>query len=164
MKTKPTMNNTLKLVLDRRWKKDTYTIGILTVNGKYFCETVEDKDRGLSSDMPVNVIKHGKVYGLTAIPTGTYNVDMNIISPKFKAKSWAKKYGGVIPRLAGVPCWSGVLIHPGNTAADTEGCILVGENKVKGGVTKSVETWCRLMDEYLWPAKLRGEKVYITIK
>jgi hypothetical protein len=154
----------MELTLERRYKKPTYTIGILFVNGKRFSETVEDKDRSLSADMPVEVIKHGKVYGLTAIPTGRYKIDMNTVSPKFRNKSWAKKYGGIVPRLLNVPCWSGVLIHPLNYASESEGCVGVGENKVKGGVIKSVEYFCKLMDEHLLPAKNRGEQIWITVK
>lgn len=157
-------NKKMEVTLDRRWKKDTYTIGVLSVNGRYFSETVEDKDRGLSADMPIEVIKHGKVFGLTAIPTGRYKIDMNTVSPKFKNKAWAKKYGGIVPRLVGVPCWSGVLIHPFNYASESQGCIGPGQNKVKGGVINSTETFCKLMDEYLWPAKLRGEEIWITVK
>ena len=158
------MNDTIELYLDRRWKKDTYTIGVISVDGKRFSETCEDKDRGLTSDMPVDVIRHSKVYGLTAIPCGRYRIDMNTVSPKFKERRWAKKYGGIVPRLVAVPCWSGVLIHPFNYASQSQGCIAVGENKVKGGVVKAEEYFCKLMDEHLWPAKLRNQEIYITIK
>ena len=154
----------LELLLERAYKKETYTIGKLSINGQFVCNTCEDKDRGLSVDMPLEAIIHGKVYGLTAIPAGRYRIDMKSISPKFRNKSWAKKYGGIVPRLVGVPCWSGVLIHPGNTAADTDGCILVGDNKIKGGVTNSVDTFVRLMDQYLMPAAERGEEIWIEIR
>lgn len=154
----------MELTLDRRWKKDTYTIGVLKVDEKYFSETIEDKDRGLDASMPSNKISRLKVYGKTAIPTGRYRIDMKTVSPKFKNRIWAKKYGGVVPRLLGVPGFSGVLIHPGNTADDSLGCILVGENKVKGGVVRSTETFMRLMDEHLVPAEARGEEIWITIK
>ena len=154
----------MELTLERRWKKDTYTIGVLSVDGKYFCETVEDRDRGLSSDMPLNKIKRIKVYGKTAIPTGRYRIDMNTVSPKFKNRVWAKKYGGIVPRLLSVPCFGGTLIHVGNTEVDSLGCILVGENKVKGKVINSAATFRRLMDEYMVPAAERKEEIYITIK
>ena len=158
------MSKTLELVLDRRWKKETYTIGVLSVDDQRFSETCEDKDRGLTSDMPIEVIKRGKVYGLTAIPRGRYRIDMNTVSPKFKNRPWAKKYGGIVPRLVGVPCWSGVLIHPLNYATESDGCIGPGENKVKGGVINSVEYFCKLMDEHLMPAKVTGKEIWITIK
>ena len=87
-----------------------------------------------------------KVYGKTAIPTGTYVVDMNTVSPKFGKRSWAQPYGGKVPRLQDVPGYEGVLIHPGNTADDTSGCILVGRNKVKGQVVESQDTFHSLMN------------------
>lgn len=158
------MSNTLEILLDRRWKKDTYTIGVLSINGVRFCDTVEDKERGLSSDMPIETIRSAKVPGLTAIPTGRYRVDMHTVSPKFKDKSWAKPYGGIVPRLVAVPCWIGVLIHPLNYASESEGCIGPGENKVKGGVIKSVEYFHRLMKEYLIPADRARKEIYITVR
>lgn len=154
----------IQLTLDRKWPRDTYTIGVLSVQDNYFSETVEDRDRGLTSDMPINKIRRIKVQGQTAIPKGTYKIDMATVSPRFKNRSWAKKYGGIVPRLIGVPCWSGVLIHPLNRAEDSEGCIGPGENKIKGGVINSVETYYKLMDNYLVPAAQKREEIYITIK
>lgn len=153
----------MKLTLRRRYKGATYTIGTLYVDGVKFCDTLEDTDRGLDSSMSEANIKHFKVYGKTAIPTGTYKVSMCDVSPKFKSRSWAKKYGGIVPRLVGVNGFSGVLVHPGNSEADTLGCILVGENKVKGQVLNSQQTWFRLMDECLVPARQRGETVTLEI-
>lgn len=154
----------MKLTIDRRWKKDTYTIGKLYVEGVAFCDTLEDKDRGLDQSMSDVNVKHYKVYGETAIPTGTYRIDMDTVSQKFKSRTWAKKYNGIVPRLVNVKGFSGVLIHPGNTENDTLGCILVGENKVVGKVINSQQTWFRLMDDYLVPAMQKGETILLTIK
>lgn len=135
----------MNLLIKRIAKKDTYTIGKLYIDGIYFSDTLEDRDRNLNQSMSKDQIAKIKVYGETAIPTGTYNINMNIISQKFKDRSWAKPFGGKIPRLENVPGYSGVLIHPGSTAKDTLGCILVGKNTVKGMLTKSQITFKELM-------------------
>lgn len=153
----------MELLLSRDYKKDNYTIGRLYINNKLFSNTIEDKDRGLSSSMNELQIKSLKVYGETAIPIGTYEIDMNTVSPKFKDKSWAKPYGGKIPRLLNVKGFSGVLIHPGNTSKDSLGCVLIGLNTKVGIVTNSTEYFHKLMKELL-AAKLKGEKITITIK
>lgn len=154
----------MEILIKRRYKGDSYTIGTMYIDGERFCDTLEDKDRGLNASMSEANIARYKVYGKTAIPTGTYKVSMSDVSPKFKSRSWAKKYNGIVPRLVGVKGFSGVLIHPGNKAADTLGCILVGENKVVGQVINSQQTWFRLMDECLIPARQRGETILLTIK
>ena len=136
----------MKLVLERTFKGSAYTIGKLYVDGDYFCDTLEDVDRGLSSDMPLSEINEKKVYGKTAIPTGTYKVVMNVVSPKFKDRTWAKPWDGKLPRLENVPGYEGILIHVGNKAEDALGCILVGQNKVKGQVINSTATFDKLMD------------------
>lgn len=136
----------MKLVLERTFRGSAYTIGKLYVDGDYFCDTLEDVDRGLSSDMTLSEINEKKVYGKTAIPTGTYKVVMNVVSPKFKDRAWAKPWDGKLPRLENVPGYEGVLIHVGNKAEDTLGCILVGQNKVKGQVINSTATFDKLMD------------------
>lgn len=136
----------MKLLLKRIAKRENYTIGRLYIDGKYFSDTLEDTDRGLSSSMSLEQIKKIKIKGQTAIPTGTYNIDMNTVSPRFGNRSWAKPYNGKIPRLQNVPGYEGVLIHPGNTANDTLGCVLVGKNTVKGTVTSSQDTFKRLMN------------------
>lgn len=137
----------IKLKLQRTFKGVSYTIGKLYLNDKYFCDTLEDTDRGLRSTMSVEEIEKIKVYSQTAIPTGTYKIDMNTVSPKFKDRAWAKPYGGKLPRLINVKGYSGVLIHVGNKPEDTLGCILVGENKVKGQVINSTAAFNRLMTE-----------------
>lgn len=137
----------IKLKLQRTFKGVSYTIGKLYLNDKYFCDTLEDTDRGLRSTMSVEEIEKIKIYSQTAIPTGTYKIDMNTVSPKFKDRAWAKPYGGKLPRLINVKGYSGVLIHVGNKPEDTLGCILVGENKVKGQVINSTAAFNRLMTE-----------------
>lgn len=148
----------------RRYKGIAYTIGDLFVNGVKFCETLEDRDRGLSQYMSIEEIQRRKVYGETAIPEGVYFLDLETISMKFKDREWAKPYDGKIPRLSGVPGFDGVLIHPGNTAKDTLGCILLGWNKVKGQVIESQITWKKFMDEVILPAKRNGDGVILKIQ
>lgn len=139
----------MELKLVRQYRKEGYTIGKLFIDGEYFCDTLEDTDRGLDSIMPEEEINRRKVYGKTCIPYGTYKVCKREVSPKFRSTGWAKKFGGAVPRLLSVKGYSGILIHPGNTADDTLGCILVGDNKAKGKVLNSQATWLRLM-ERLW--------------
>lgn len=154
----------MELKLIRREKTSSYTIGDLYINCSFFSNVLEDCDRGLTQDMPLDEIKAKKVYGKTAIPTGTYDIDMNTVSPKFKDRSWAKPYGGKLPRLIEVKGFEGVLLHVGNTASDSSGCLLVGRNSIKGMVTDSTKTFNDLMGKHLLPAKLRGEKITITIE
>ena len=134
----------MRLELTRIYKGRDYTIGRLYVDGVYLCDTLEDTDRGLSSAMTSAEIKALKVFGKTAIPRGMYFIDMQTVSPRFRLRKWAKAHGGRVPRLQGVRGFDGVLIHPGNTASDTDGCILVGYNKAKGKVLESVAAYERL--------------------
>lgn len=146
----------MELLLKRIARRNLYTIGKLHVNGKYFSDTIEDQDR-LYYGMP-------KIKGKTAIPCGRYEIVQNVFSNRFGNKTFYKGLcNGYLPRLLNVPQFDGVLIHCGNSSADTEGCILVGLNKVVGKVVDSQKTFTRLMREYLMPAKRKGEKVYITI-
>ena len=148
----------MKLELIRRYCGNGYTIGSLSVDGVKFCDTLEPTDRGLKSSMTLQEIKANKVKGKTAIPTGRYIIDMDSVSPRFRLRSWAKKYGGRVPRLQGVRGFDGVLIHPGNSEVDTEGCILVGRNSEVGKVVDSVATWDKLV------AMLRTANEYIIIE
>lgn len=155
----------MELRLKRIALRSEYTIGKLYVNGEYVCDTIEDTVRDLDKD---GKFANGevKIPGKTAIPYGRYEVTMKVKSPKysnFTKYSWAKKYDGYLPRLLNVPHFDGVLIHVGNSALDSEACVLVGENKVVGKVINSVNTFRRLMDDYLVPAKKRNEKIVITI-
>lgn len=155
----------MELRLKRIALRSEYTIGKLYVDGEYVADTIEDTVRDLDKD---GKFANGevKIPGKTAIPYGRYEITMKVKSPKysnFSKYSWAKKYDGYLPRLLNVPHFDGVLIHVGNSALDSEGCIIVGENKVVGKVINSVNTFRRLMDDYLVPAKKRNENIVITI-
>lgn len=135
----------MKLTLERRFKCNGYTIGRLLVDGKYFCDTLEDADRGLSDTMTKEEVKARKLKSITAIPTGLYYITLGVTSPRFGSDKFYKEVcDGKLPRLMGVKGFDGVLIHCGNSTKDTDGCILVGENKVKGQVINSRETFRKL--------------------
>ena len=152
----------MELLLTRIAKRKTYTIGRLCILEKvideystgtaerYFCDTLEPTWRDY---------KNGayKVKGRSAIPEGRYAVVISY-SPKFKA--W-------LPILLGGPefnrKWQGIRIHAGNTAADTEGCILVGKNREVGKVLDS-RIWLHRLKQKIVEAKDKGEAVWITIK
>ena len=153
----------MKILLKRIYKKEKYTIGNLYINNVFFCNTLEDTDRGLTSQMSLEEIKSKKIYGETAIPTGTYSINMNTVSPKFKDRAWAKPYKGMLPRLENVKGYDGVLIHTGNDQNSTSGCLLVGENKIKGKVINSTATFYELMTVLL-KAKSTGESIELTIE
>lgn len=152
----------MKLKVDRKWKKETYTIGKMYVNNRVFGDTIEDTDRGLRLTMKTAEIMEGKIYGRTAIPTGTYDVKLTY-SPKFANNTWGKKYRGLVPEIMNVPAWKGVRIHPFNTAEESLGCIAVGKNSVKGKVLQSTQYYYNLMDKYILPAVKRGEKIELEI-
>jgi hypothetical protein len=174
----------MELVLTRIAKRKTYTIGRLAIKkthpqplsesegsgqtqvselstplphqregtgeSLYFCDTLEPTWRDYA---------HGgrKIKGCSAIPEGRYAVVISY-SPKFE--QW-------LPILLGGPefnkQWQGIRIHAGNTAADTEGCILVGKNKLVGQVVDS-RIWLHRLKNKIVEAKNRGEAVWITIK
>ena len=143
----------MKLLLKRTYRGDVYTIGKLYIDNCYFCDTIEDKDRGLNNDMPLEDIKKIKVMHQTAIPTGTYKVTLNVQSPKYKNRKQYEFCNGYVPRLLNVKGFEGILIHIGNCAddgtgkGDSSGCILVGENKVKGQVINSTATFRQLYEK-----------------
>lgn len=153
----------MEIKVKRIARKDAYTIGKMYVNGEYVCDTLEDKDRGLTSNMLVAQICGVKVHGETAIPTGRYLVDMKTVSPRFGGRAQYQFCKGRLPRLCNTPGYQGVLIHIGNTAKDTDGCILVGENKAVGQVLNSTATFRKLYP-ILKAADERGEQIWITIE
>ena len=154
------------LTLDRRYRPATglYSIGHLyDADGHYICDTIEDTDRGLTQDMPLDDIRRIKVKSKTAIPRGRYRVTLDVVSPKFSLKPYYKAFcSGKVPRLLDVPGFEGILIHKGVTERSSAGCIIVGYNTVKGQVTSSqacFERLYRLLDNY----RKQGEKIYINI-
>lgn len=154
----------MKLLSDRKWKKDTYTISRFYVDGQLFCNIIEDKDRGLKQTDPLSKIQKEKVYAETAIPTGTYNVRMDIKSPKYSAYKWYRDLcNGYMPRLENVPGFEGILIHPGNTALDSAGCLIPGKNTKVGQVTDSKATFAKLYKK-MKKAYDKGEKITIEIR
>lgn len=96
--------------------------------------------------MSLEEIKKKKIPSYTAIPTGTYKITLNIISPKYSKSEFMQKYanGARVPRLLNVKGWEGVLIHTGNTAASSAGCLIVGKNTRVGMVTDSKNTFIKL--------------------
>lgn len=135
----------MQLTLVRTDRQPNYTIGSLFINGEFFCYTLEDTDRYLTSDMSLEDIQSKKIYGKTAIPKGVYFIDMNTVSTKFKDRLWAKPYDGKLPRLLNVPSYEGILIHVGNTVEDTSGCILVGTEYFDGFLRNSATAFTSLM-------------------
>ena len=136
----------MRLTLKRTYNNAKYCIGHLYIDGKYFCDTIEDCDRGLDQKMTLKEIINRKLKGITAIPTGIYKVVINVQSPRLSKKSQYKFCKGYVPRLIDVKGFDGVLMHIGNTAEDSLGCILVGENKEKGKVINSTAAFHRLYD------------------
>lgn len=154
----------MELIVDRKWKKQSYTISNLTIDGKWFCNVLEDADRGLDDSMNIAKIRELKKPSITAIPKGTYEITLDVISPKYCTNSFYKQVcNGKVPRLLNVKGFEGILIHAGNTDKDSAGCLLVGINLERGKVLKSQETFRKLY-KMLSEAKLRGEYIQITIK
>ena len=114
----------MKVEVKRTFKGTEYTIGKLYIDGHYLCDTLED------------TVRNGvKIAGKTAIPAGTYKVKKTM-SPRFEK---------VLPEILNVPGFTGVRIHAGNTAIDTDGCLLLGLNKKKGQVLESQTTMAFFM-------------------
>ena len=126
----------MELKLIRIKSNKEYTEGKLYINGVYFCDTLEDKDRRLLQTMTIDTIKTMKVYKETCIPYGKYKVVL----------SMSKRFGKVMPELLNVKGFTGIRIHSGNTIYDTEGCILVGIKSSNGVITNSRKTFNALMN------------------
>lgn len=141
----------MNLTLFRKWPRKNYCIGLLFVNGKRFCETLEDKivdtNKNGVFDKPEK-----KVAGESAIPYGKYEVIYN----------WSPRFGRNLPRLLNVPHFEGILIHPGNDATDSSGCILVGRNTEVGKLTQSRVISDKL-NKLIEGAQRKGEKITIEI-
>ena len=118
----------MKLTLQRYLFTDDYTMGLLFIDGVYFCDTIEDKYRGQD-------LKGKKVYGETCIPYGVYDVKITY-SPKYKKN---------MPQILDVPYFEGVRIHSGNSAKDSFGCVICGIKSKNGEVLESRKTYNALI-------------------
>ena len=153
----------MKFELKRIYNCSKYCIGHIYVDGQYCCDSIEDTDRMLDQSMSEKDILKVKVKSQTAIPTGTYNVLMNVVSPKFSLKQYYMDIcKGRVPRLDNVPGYSGILIHCGTNENSSAGCLIVGYNKVKGKVLNSKSAFEKLY--HLMDISHRiGDRITITI-
>ena len=142
----------MELTLKRETFTEESTIGSLTIDGKFECFILEDKDRGLIDTMPLGEIVAKKIYGKTAIPYGRYEVDWTM-SARFKI---------MMPILKKVKGYEGIRIHKGNTAIDTLGCLICGTKKASNRITESTIATNKLYAK-IESAKKQGQKIYITI-
>jgi hypothetical protein len=136
----------MELTLSRPFKLPEYTIGKLDIDGHYFSDTLEDTVRDLT--------KVAKIPGKTAIPAGRYRVILSM-STRFKR---------IMPEILGVPGFTGIRIHNGRTAENTDGCVIVGKNKIKGGLVDSKFYFNMLMSllQKAWADKY--QRIYIEVK
>ena len=142
----------MEITIKRKFKGNNYTIGSLYIDGKYFCDTLEDIDRGLTDSMSDSYIATIKVINQTAIPTGTYKVTI----------TYSNRFKKLLPLINNVKGFSGIRIHSGNTKEDTSGCILVGFNTEVGKVVNSKVTYDKLFN-LLQDNLNKGEQVKIKI-
>jgi hypothetical protein len=129
----------MKLKVVRETKTDISTIGSLFINDVFFCYTLEDKDRGLKQSDSLLFIQAKKIFGLTAIPSGFYKLTVNQ-SPKFKR---------MLPRVLDIKGFSGVLLHRGNSATHSLGCILIGYKKGENSIFESTKAETDLVNRLL---------------
>jgi len=144
--------NDMELQLKREIFTDISTIGSLTIDGKFECYILEDKDRGINNTLTLEQIMRVKVYGKTAIPYGRYEVDWTM-SARFKVK---------MPILLNVIGYSGIRIHKGNTEIDSLGCLLCGTRKLSNRITESTIATNKLYAK-IESAKKQGQRIFITI-
>lgn len=125
----------MKLTVTPLRKTNNSTISKLFINNQFFCYVLEDKDRGLDQSMNLLAIKAKKLFGVTAIPAGIYNVVLSM-SNRFKR---------LMPEIQNVKGFEGVRIHRGNYAGDTEGCLIVGLKEGEDCVLQSGDAEKALM-------------------
>lgn len=145
VKAQPTVTNTPDIVVTRKWFTDKSTIGELTIDGKFICFTLEDRDRKLESGGT-------KVMHETAIPRGTYEVIINR----------SVRFQRMLPLLLNVPQFTGIRIHTGNWATNSSGCLCLGFRRGEDEILESRPA-LRMFIEIL-AEKLKKGKVYIQIK
>jgi hypothetical protein len=142
----------INLLLERFYLGTKYTVGRLAVDGMYLCDTIEDIVRDLNKDGDLDDTGEGKIPKYTAIPFGRYRV-LVTRSPKFKRD---------LPEILDVHNFTSIRMHAGNSADDTEGCVLVGENKIKGHLVRS-RYWETQLVERLKHYLIYGHIIYINI-
>lgn len=151
----------MKLTIKRIITRNNYTLGKLYVDGVYFCDTLEDKDRGLTRNMSVEQIKSVKVPGETAIPKGTYRVTLDVVSPKFsKYPFYMQTCGGKLPRLIDVKGYEGVLIHVADGPKRdslVQGCIGIGNLSAEEYLMNGKKVFAELYN------KLKGNNIELEI-
>lgn len=155
----------LKRVYTRlgEYNPDGYCIGYLFADGQYVCDTLERPSLSLTRSMPLSTITEVKSAWTCAIPTGRYDVQLDVPSPRFGGVPYyVRVCDGCLPRLVDVPGWSGILIHCGNTVSDTRGCILVGDLSDDGHLSRSRQRFSDLMS-ILRACRSRREGVCIDI-
>lgn len=143
---------TMELILKRDTFTEISTIGSLSIDGKFECFILEDKDRGLIDTMSIAEIVGTKIYGKTAIPYGRYEIDWTM-SNRFKV---------MMPILKNVKGYEGIRIHKGNSEIDSLGCLLCGTKKASNRITESTSATNKLYIK-IAEAKKQGIKIYITI-
>lgn len=151
----------MKLTIKRIITRNSYTLGKLYVDGVYFCDTLEDRDIGLTQNMSVEQIKSIKVPGETAIPKGTYKVTLDVVSPKFsKYPFYMQTCEGKLPRLIDVKGYEGVLIHVADgPKRDSllQGCIGIGNLSAEEYLMNGKKVFVELYN------KLKGNNIELEI-
>ena len=143
----------MEILIKREWLTGNSSIGEMYVNGTLQCFTLEDTDRGLNQSMTLAQVAALKQYGKTAIPKGRYQVILQ----------YSEKHQRVLPLLLNVTDYEGVEIHPGNTAIDTLGCILVGTSRGTDAIYESRKAFTALFAK-LQDAANKHEKIFISIQ
>lgn len=146
----------MEIVVTRRWRGVNSTLSSVVVDGKAHQFILEDRDRGLKSEMDLAFIQAEKVYGKTAIPTGRYQVDI----------TYSNRFKRLLPILINVPGFAGIRIHPGNRHVNTDGCLLPGKVNWKEDQDYAVGSSRTASEDLQFKianALKRGEQVWIEV-
>lgn len=143
----------MEIKIQRLWKKDSYTGGKVFINDKYFSFSIEDADRGLTSSMTEKEIAKIKKYGITAIPTGRYQLAM----------TYSNRFKRYMPQVLGVKGFEGIRIHVANKATDVEGCIGLAYEDSSDGFAGNSAAACKEFEKQI-KAVEKKEKIWITVE